>query len=260
MDSESEAGEQRTSARVVVVDDDPLSTAIQAHLLSLLGHRASVETEPGRAIERALSGEFDLILLDLGMPGLNGFEALRRLRQREAAMQRPPIPVIAVTGYTSEADRVRCLMAGFADHVSKPIHADKYETALRRALSAGPPVPPASEQSDAERLRATIRRLEEAPTERGFGPTVPESVALRSQQLIESMRIALTEHDAEQLACGARAMRSAADFLGVHQLAAMCAQLEHLLMQHQWGAVEAILYEIEHWNQAVLTMLFESAR
>jgi len=261
MDSESEAGEQRASARVVVVDDDPLSTSIQAHLLSLLGHRASVETDAGQAVERALAGEFDLILLDLGMPGLSGFEALRRLRQREAAMQRPPIPVIAVTGYTSEADRVRCLMAGFADHVSKPIHADKYEIALRRALSAGPPVAPASEQSDAERLRATIRRLQEAPAaERGFGPTVAESVALRSQQLIESMKMALTENDAEQLVCGARAMRSAAEFLGVHQLAAMCAQLDSLLMQQQWGAVETILHEIEHWNQAVLTMLFESAR
>ncbi len=266
MDSESEPSpsQQRASARVAVVDDDPLSSSMQAHLVSLLGHRAIVETDPEQAIERAMDGQFDLVLLDLGMPGLNGFEALRRLRQRETAEKRIPIPVIAVTGYTSEPDRLRCLMAGFADHVSKPIHAEAFEIALRRALSrhfARTAAPAEADQSDADRLRATVRRLSDVkPPERGFGPTVMESFALRSQQLIESMRMALAEHDAEQLAHGARAMQSSAEFLGVSRLADMCAQLEQLMLTQQWNGAERVLEEIEHGNQAVLTVLFESAR
>jgi two-component system sensor histidine kinase/response regulator len=267
MDCESEPSPSQppASARIAVVDDDALSRSMQAHLVSLLGHRAIVETDPERAIERALGGEFDLLLLDLGMPGLNGFEALRRLRQREGAEKRTPVPVIAVTGYTSESDRLRCLMAGFADHVSKPIHADAFEAALRRALtrnfgrSAAPAV--AELQSDADRLRATVRRLSDVkPPERGFGPTVMESFALRSQQLIESMRMALTEREAEQLTRGAQAMQSLAEFLGVSRLAEMCAQLEQLMLTQQWHTAERVLEEIEHGNQAVLTVLFESAR
>jgi two-component system, sensor histidine kinase and response regulator len=264
---ESEPGpnQERASARIAVVDDDPLSRSMQAHLVSLLGHRAIVETDPEQAIERALAGEFDLVLLDLGMPGLDGFEALRRLRQREGVEKRAPVPVIAVTGYTSEPDRLRCLMAGFADHVSKPIHAEAFEAALRRALArrSGTAAPPlaAELQSDADRLRATVRRLSDVkPAERGFGPTVMESFALRSQQLIESMRLALTERDADQLARGARAMQSSAEFLGVSRLAEMCAQLEQLMVTQQWSAAEQVLEEIEHGNQAVLTVLFESAR
>jgi CheY-like chemotaxis protein/HPt (histidine-containing phosphotransfer) domain-containing protein len=264
---ESEPGpdQERASARIAVVDDDPLSRSMQAHLVSLLGHRPIVETDPEQAIERALAGDFDLVLLDLGMPGLNGFEALRRLRQRETAEKRTPVPVIAVTGYTSEPDRLRCLMAGFADHVSKPIHAEAFEAALRRALGrqgGNAAAPTAAElQSDADRLRATVRRLSDVkPPERGFGPTMMESFALRSQQLIESMRLALTERDAEQLARGARAMQSSAEFLGVSRLAEMCAQLEQMMVTQQWNAAEQILQEIEHGNQAVLTVLFESAR
>jgi two-component system sensor histidine kinase/response regulator len=267
MDSESETGssEQRLSARVAVVDDDPLSSSMQAHLVSLLGHRAIVETDPHQAIERAVDGQFDLVLLDIGMPGLNGFEALRRLRDREAAEKRAPIPVIAVTGYTSEPDRLRCLMAGFADHVSKPIHAESFEIALRRALSrsVGKAAARATDalQSDADRLRASARRLADGkPQERGFGPTVTEKFALRSQQLIESMQMALNERDAEQLAQGARAMKSLADLLGVSRLADMCAQLEQLMLTQQWNASERVLEEIEHGNQAMLTVLFESAR
>jgi two-component system sensor histidine kinase/response regulator len=264
-ESESSPSQERASARVAVVDDDLLSSSMQAHLVSLLGHRAIVEKDPEQAIEHALAGQFDLILLDLGMPGLNGFEALRRLRQREAAEGRTPVPVIAVTGYTSEADRLRCLMAGFADHVSKPIHAPAFEAALRRALNdyvSGTAAPTAAEQqSDADRLRATVRRLSDVkPPERSFGPTVMESFALRSQQLIESMRMALSERDAEQLVRGARAMKSSAEFLGVSRLADMCAQLEQLMLTVQWNAAAQVLEDIEHGNQAVLTLLFESTR
>ena len=267
MDSESEpsSSQQRASARVAVVDDDLLSSSMQAHLVSLLGHRAIVEMDPERAIERAVDGQFDLILLDLGMPSLNGFEALQRLRQREAAEGRPPVPVIAVTGYTTEADRLRCLMAGFAAHVSKPVHADAFETALSRALNdygthtAAPAA--AQTQSDADRLRATVRRLSDIrPPERSFGPTVMESFALRSQQRIESMRTALTERDAEQLVRGARAMKSSAEFLGVSRLADLCTELEQLMLTAQWNAAVRVLEEVEHGNQAVLTVLFESAR
>ncbi len=264
MDRESEPNPspQRTSARVAVVDDDPLSSSMQAHLVSLLGHRAIVETDPHQAIERALAGEFDLVLLDIGMPGLNGFEALQQLRKREASEKRSPVPVIAVTGYASEPDRLRCLMSGFADHVSKPIHADVFEAALRRALSDyGPGASAPDTQSDADRLRATVRRLADVkPQDRSFGPTVMERFALRSQQLLEAIRMALDEHDAEQLARSARAMRSSAEFLGVNRLAAMCAQLEQLMLAQQWSSAGQLLEDIEHENQAVLTVLFESAR
>jgi CheY-like chemotaxis protein/HPt (histidine-containing phosphotransfer) domain-containing protein len=238
---------------------------MQAHLVSLMGHQAIVETDPEKAIERALDGQFDLILLDLGMPGLNGFEALRKLRQREADAKRAPVPVIAVTGYASEPDRLRCLMAGFADHVSKPVHAEAFDAALRRALGHHAEALSASwagdAQSDADRLRATVKRLSDVkPPDRGFGPTVMESFALRSQQLIESMRMALNEHDSDQLLRSARAMKSSAEFLGVNRLAAMCAQLEPLMLTQRWNEAEQALEDIEHEHQAVLTVLFESAR
>jgi|GEM_PF-1480835 len=263
--SEPSPGQERASARVAVVDDDPLSCSILEHLLSLLGHCPIVESDPERAIERAIDGQFDLILQDLELPVVNGFEALRRLRQREALEKRLPIPVIAVTGYGSESDRLRCLMSGFADHVSKPIQAEALDAALRRVLGQQHDGRTASAcadvQSDADRLRETAKRLSDIKGPNGgFGPTMMESFALRSQQLLESMRMALNERDAQQLVRSARGMKSSADFLGVNRLAAMCAQLEHSMLMPQWSAAERILEEIEHEHQAVLTVLFESAR
>jgi len=124
------------AARVLVVDDDPLSGSLQAHLALLLGHTATIEHDAERAVELALSGNFDLILLDLGMPKVDGFEALRQLREREAKSERAPLPVIAVTGYSSESDRLSCLMAGFNEHLSKPVQAASLASAIERALGS----------------------------------------------------------------------------------------------------------------------------
>jgi len=267
MDSgpEPDSDEARLPARIAVVDDDPISTTLLEHRVSMLGHQAIAEPDPQKAMERALNGDFDLMLLDLNSPGMNGFEVLRQLRERESTLGCSPLPVIAITGYSSESDRLRCLMAGFTEQVSKPIHAESFELALRRTLVQcvdGPAGAASSDpRSDADRLRATVRRLADVkPPQRSFGPTVMESFALRSQQLIEAIRQAILERDAEQVLRSARALRSSAEFLGVSRLVAMCAWLEQLMQVQRWNPAEQALQDIEHEHQVVLAILFESAR
>lgn len=245
------------SLRLLVVDDDPLSTTFQAHLASLLGHQAVVQTNPVQSIEQALSGQFDIMLLDLGMPGMDGFSVLHQLRAREKAQSRKPLPVIAVTGYASEADRLRCLSSGFNEHMSKPIQASSLASVLQR-LSARQRntvhLP-----SDADRLRATVARLREVkPGDRTFAPTVTESFALRCAQLVESMRNAQDNQDPVQARNATSAMRSSAEFLGALHLAQMCTDYEAAAAANRWAELPALLAAIDHEHQAVLTLLFES--
>ncbi len=249
--------------RVLVVDDDPLSSSLQAHLASLLGHVVAIEEDGERAVDRALAGEVDVMLLDLGMPKLDGFEVLRRLREREAQAERAPLPVIAVTGYASETDRLRCLMAGFNEHLTKPVQAAALGAAIARAI--GPRRGPAGDasgqphESDAERLRATVRRLSGVKRgDRHFAPTVTESFALRSAQLIETLKLAVGSTDAEQAARAARALRASAEFLGALRLARMSGELEQLAAGADWPQAAALLQAIENEHQAVLTLLFEA--
>lgn len=253
-----------TPVHLLVVDDDPLSSSLEAHLASLLGHTAVIEADAERAVELALSGEFDVVLLDLGMPRIDGFEALRRLREREAAGQRPPLPVIAVTGYASESDRLRCLMAGFNEHLSKPVQAASLAAVIGRVVSGrseGAEAFGAVQESDAERLRATVRRLSSVkPGDRQFAPTVTESFALRSAQLIETVRHSVAAADAEPAARAARALKSSAEFLGALRLARMSGDLDQLCMAGRWDAAAELVTRIDHEHQAVLTLLFESSR
>lgn len=246
--------------RLLIVDDDPLSSTFQAHLASLLGHEATVESEPARAVELAQSGRFDLLLLDLSMPHMDGFEALRRLREQEAQQHRAPLPVVAVTGYSSEADRLRCLMAGFNEHLSKPIQAATLSATLVRLLGERATTSGAQD-SDAERLRATVRRLSEVkPADRGFAPTVTESFALRSAQLIETLQATQREARSDDAVRAARALRASAEFLGALRLAEMSAHFEALAGAERWSETAAVLHAIENEHQVVLTLLFESSR
>ena len=246
--------------RLLVVDDDPLSTGFLSHLSALLGHACTVELRPERALEAAASGDFDVALLDLEMPQMDGFELLRRLRENEQRAGRPPLPVIAVTGYIAESDRLRCLMAGFNEHLGKPIHVGALGAALHTIAARQGQSPPAAEPSDAQRLRDTVQRLSNMkPGERDFAPSVIETFALRSAQLIEALQEALRVADGGAWHNAANALAASAEFLGATRLARMSRELAGLDVAAS-HALEQRLHAIESEHQAVLTVLFARPR
>jgi CheY-like chemotaxis protein len=246
--------------RLLVVDDDPLSTRFLAHLSALLGHVCTVETQPERALELATQGDFDVALLDLNMPQMDGFELLRRLRAAEQAAGRAPLPVIAVTGYVAENDRLRCLMAGFNEHLGKPIHVSALGAALQTLALRQSQSRPGSDPSDAQRLRDTVQRLSSMkPGERDFAPSVVETFALRSAQLIEALQEALRAADTASWHNAAQALAASAEFLGATRLAHMS---HDIAARNPAGGGDLVqrLHAIESEHQAVLTVLFARPR
>ena len=104
--------------RVLIVDDNVDSAESLARLLQSLGHRTATEYDGESAIERAQTFEPHVVLLDLGMPGVDGFEVCRRLRA-SVTQSRPRI--VAMTGWGREQDRARTFAAGFDAHLVKPV-------------------------------------------------------------------------------------------------------------------------------------------
>lgn len=104
--------------RVLIVDDIPDITTMLAELVTLLGHEACVANHGVEAIERAREFRPDLVLLDLSMPELDGFEVARRLR---AEPDGSLIDLIAMSGWGHAAAREQAVRAGFDRHFLKPI-------------------------------------------------------------------------------------------------------------------------------------------
>ena len=108
----------RRPVKVLVVDDNRDGADSLAMMLSALGHAVHVEYDGQRGVEAAIAWQPDVALLDIGLPGLNGYELARRLRLEQATRH---TVLVAVTGWGQQEDRRRSAQAGFDHHLVKPV-------------------------------------------------------------------------------------------------------------------------------------------
>jgi CheY-like chemotaxis protein len=119
---------------ILLAEDNPINQKLAVTLLGRVGHRITV-AEDGAAALRALSEDvFDLILMDMQMPGLSGLEATRQIRINEG--DGPHVPIVALTANAFAEDREACLAAGMDGFVSKPIRREDLFDAIASALRA----------------------------------------------------------------------------------------------------------------------------
>src|SRR5690606_16172287 len=118
---ESQPQKHLAALSVLVVDDNRDAAQMLAALLEAHGHRTAVAYDGMEAVQVARHELPDLVLLDIGLPGMDGYEVARALRN-EPSLQ--GIFLVAVTGYGSQSDRNRAMEAGFDVHLSKPIDFD----------------------------------------------------------------------------------------------------------------------------------------
>ena len=117
------------SLHILLAEDGLINQKLALKLLEKLGHTASVANNGQAALEAWQAGAFDVILMDMQMPVMDGLEATRRIRLQEAGSGRC-IPIVALTANAMQGDRERCIDAGMDDYLTKPIEFDALATAL----------------------------------------------------------------------------------------------------------------------------------
>ena len=126
------AAQASTSCRVMVVDDNIDAAQTLADLLTLTGHEARLAYDGLAAVAVALAWCPDVVLLDIGLPGLNGFEVAKRIRLEAA---HSAMVLVALTGYGQASDRQRAHEAGFDHHLVKPADFDEVEKILAAVVA-----------------------------------------------------------------------------------------------------------------------------
>ena len=127
----------RHPLRVLVAEDNLVNQKIALLMLERLGYRADLVANGLEAVEAVRQVPYDVVLMDLQMPELDGLDATRQILAEHPAGRRPRI--VALTANAFEDDRLECLAAGMDDHLSKPLQKEKLETALVRASRISPP-------------------------------------------------------------------------------------------------------------------------
>ncbi|MBS4020652.1 MAG: response regulator [Dechloromonas sp.] len=138
-DSLEEEAETTASAglHILLVEDNPINQRLACALLDKQGHRVRVANHGQEALDMLAAHTVDLVLMDVQMPVMDGLEATRQWRAREAADGRTPLPIIAMTANAMAGDRDACLNAGMNGYVSKPIDTRVLQAEIERLCTAG---------------------------------------------------------------------------------------------------------------------------
>jgi CheY-like chemotaxis protein len=123
------APQPASGLRVLLAEDNPVNQRVASRLLEKQGHAVALAANGREALDRLEHERFDLVLMDVQMPEMDGLEAVTILRQREAGSGRR-LPVIALTAHAMKGDRERCLEAGMDAYLAKPIDVQELRAAI----------------------------------------------------------------------------------------------------------------------------------
>jgi two-component system, sensor histidine kinase and response regulator len=122
------------TVRVLLAEDNSVNQLVAVRLLEKMGVRVDAVGNGSEALKALQERPYDLVLMDVSMPEMDGFEATRAIREEGSAVRNPDVPVVAMTAHALESDRARCLEAGMNDYLPKPINFEHLEKILVKWL------------------------------------------------------------------------------------------------------------------------------
>jgi signal transduction histidine kinase/CheY-like chemotaxis protein len=210
------------SLRILIAEDSPVNQQVALGLLERLGYEADVVWNGREAVDALEREPYDVVLMDVNMPELDGLEATRRICERWQPGARPRI--VAMTASAMAEDREACFAAGMDDFLPKPIRLEALGEALGRARPGGGPEPGPG-GGTAELDDAAFDNLEQFGSESFLGELIDTFVA-DTTTLLAALRRSLDEADAQAVRRAAHTLRSYGETFGAPDFSQLCRQLE----------------------------------
>jgi len=229
--------ESRHALRILLAEDNPVNQQVATAMLLKRGHQVDVVGNGREAVDAVAKESYDLVLMDIQMPEMDGFEATEKIR---ALPQGRTLPIIALTAHALSGERERCLARGMTGYLAKPFKAHDLFSAVEGR--GAQPADAAAAPAPAVDLAAFRRTMEEAGAAEAVDGILETFVATLPQRL-EALVAAASGTDAEPLQRAAHAFKSAAGTIGAGHLAALLEETERAA---QGGDVAGARDKLEH--------------
>ena len=212
---------QRHPLRLLLAEDNPVNQKLALRLLGQMGYRADVAGNGLEVLDALARQPYDVVLMDVQMPEMDGLEASRQINQRWARHLRPRI--IAMTANAMAGDREMCLAAGMDDYLTKPIRVPELVAALQNSRPL--PAPGDSAVTPPAIQAATLDELA-AATDHDFVRELIDTYLDDTPRLLAEMRQGLAESQPATVQRAAHSLKSNSASLGAQALSAQAKELE----------------------------------
>jgi CheY-like chemotaxis protein len=132
MDTSDNSDPSSSNFHILLAEDNPVNQKVAIRVLGHLGYKADVVSNGLEVIQAIASKSYDLILMDIQMPEMDGLETTQYIRKQELDLRLPQLAIVAMTANATDDDQNRCSNAGMNDYISKPIQIDKLKNILQR--------------------------------------------------------------------------------------------------------------------------------
>jgi CheY-like chemotaxis protein len=264
---------KRLPLRILLAEDNPTNQKLALRLLERLGYRADVSANGLEALETLRQQSYDVVLMDVQMPEMDGLEASRCIRQEWPDEQRPQI--IAMTANAMQGDREMCLEAGMDDYLSKPIQVKELIKALQtchplvntqlsedeEGLESRSIEEPSTAQIQPEQQtetvldQAALDKLVEMVGDPSFLGDLIQSFLTNLPQLLSNLQGALEQEDASKLRTAAHTLKSNSRDFGATTLFELCKELEMMGKAGTLDGTTDLIARIETESARVKTAL-----
>ncbi len=203
--------------KVLVAEDSLVNQKLAVGLLSIRGHEVVVVKNGKEAVEAVRRQPFDLVLMDVQMPEMDGLDATRAIRARQKKDQGFRIPIIAMTAHASDADRQRCLAAGMDAYISKPIRSNTLFQMIASAVSGdSPPTVETNGEPKTNELIDWADALNAVNGDKALLKDVMEAFIEEAPQLLDEIGQAVRAGNAAELRRAAHTLKGSLRFFGAH--------------------------------------------
>ena len=239
--------------RLLAAEDNPVNQKVLFYILERLGYEAEI-VENGVEVLRALEEkEYDVVLMDIQMPEMDGLEATKRIRAAEPGY--PDLRIIAMTAYAFQEDAERCIEVGMDDYISKPIQIE----ALMSALSQRPYIAVPDQRQDLMPKTGSLvletEKVQELMDRYGSGANRLIEVFLTTAPVqIEEMHKAIQNNDLPALMRVSHALKSSSAIFGAHLMTALCRRIEMKSVAGQMSTladIDQVMTEFDNVRQVL---------
>jgi two-component system, sensor histidine kinase and response regulator len=247
--------------RVLVAEDNPVNQQIAVRLLEKRGHLPVVRGSGREALATLEAEPFDVVLMDLQMPDMDGIEVTRAVRKREQRGGRR-LPIIAMTAHTMKGDRERCLAAGMDAFVPKPVNPAELFQALESFTSSEPEpaAPAAQEQSTGDTVVDYPEVMARFGGDAEFLTSSLDLFRGRYHEMLAEARQSLAERDFTRLERAAHSMKGSVGNFGAKAAMQAARNLERIAKDKDAGRCEECCASLEREIEKFLKALTEFAR